>query len=86
MAFMMVIRTAIRSPLMLIFSIIMSFAISPTLPAIFFVTAPILGFGLFYCIFKVMPIFKKVFKSQNTSNSNKLSRKKSFFKIIKRDF
>lgn len=70
MAFMMVIRTAIRSPLMLVFSIIMSFAISPTLPAIFFVTAPILGFGLFYCIFKVMPIFKKVFKKYDGLNNS----------------
>ena len=37
MSYMMLIRTAIRSPLMLIFSIIMSFAISPTLPTVFFV-------------------------------------------------
>ncbi len=70
MAFMMVIRTAIRSPLMLIFSIIMSFAISPTLPTIFFITAPILGFGLFFCIFKVMPIFKRVFKKYDGLNNS----------------
>ena len=70
MAFMMVIRTAVRSPLMLIFSIIMSFIISPTLPFIFFVTVPILGFGLFFCMFKVMPIFKKVFKKYDGLNNS----------------
>ena len=41
MSYMMLIRTAIRSPLMLIFSIVMSFAISPTLPTVFFVTVQI---------------------------------------------
>lgn len=70
MSFMMVIRTAIRSPLMLIFSIVMSFIISPTLPAIFFVTVPILGFGLFFCIFKVMPIFKRAFKKYDELNNS----------------
>ncbi len=70
MAFMMIIRTAIRSPLMLIFSIIMSFAISTTLPVIFFVTVPILSFGLFFCIFKVMPIFKRVFKKYDGLNNS----------------
>ena len=62
MSFMMVIRIAVRSPLMFIFSIVMSFMISSTLPAIFAVTIPILAFGLIMVIKKAMPIFKKVFK------------------------
>ena len=44
MSFMMIIRTAIRGPLMLIFAIIMSFSIDTQLPWIFFVTMPILLF------------------------------------------
>lgn len=70
MAFMMIIRVAIRSPLMFIFSIIMSFSISDTLPAIFCVTIPVLGFGMFIIIKKAMPIFKKVFKRYDNLNSS----------------
>ena len=55
MSFMMVIRTAIRSPLMLIFSIVASFLIDTQLPAIFFVTAPILAFGIIIITKKAMP-------------------------------
>ena len=50
MSFMMLIRTAIRSPLMLIFSIVASFLIDTELPAIFFVTVPILAFGIIFII------------------------------------
>ena len=70
MAFMMIIRVAIRSPLMFIFSIIMSFSVSDTLPAIFCVTIPVLGFGMFIIIKKAMPIFKKVFKKYDNLNSS----------------
>lgn len=70
MAFMMLIRTAIRSPLMLIFSIVMSFAIDTTLPWIFFVTTPILVFALSIMIKCAMPIFKKVFKRYDALNES----------------
>lgn len=70
MAFMMIIRTAIRSPLMLIFSIIMSFTIDTSLPVIFFVTAPILAFTLFFVARKAMPIFHKVFKKYDALNES----------------
>lgn len=70
MSFMMLIRTAIRSPLMLVFSVVMSFAVSPTLPTIFFVTIPILGFGIILIIKKAMPIFRKVFKKYDNLNSS----------------
>ena len=69
-AFMMLIRTAIRSPLMLIFSIVMSFAISPTLPAVFFVTVPILAFGIIIITKKAMPVFKRVFKKYDNLNNS----------------
>ena len=70
MAFMMLIRTAIRSPLMLIFSIVMSFAIDTSLPWIFFVTTPILVFALSMMIKCAMPIFKKVFKRYDALNES----------------
>jgi len=70
MSFMMVIRIAVRSPLMFIFSIVMSFMISSTLPAIFAVTIPILAFGLIMVIKKAMPIFKKVFKKYDNLNES----------------
>ena len=70
MAFMMIIRIAVRSPLMFIFSIVMSFAISPTLPALFAVTIPILGFGIILIIRKAMPIFRRVFKKYDNLNNS----------------
>ena len=70
MSFMMLIRTAIRSPLMLIFSIIMSFSINSTLPVIFFVTTPVLTFGLIIIAVKALPIFKKLFKRYDAMNES----------------
>ncbi len=70
MSFMMIIRTAIRSPLMFIFSVVMSFLVSPTLPAIFCITIPVLGFGIFILIKLAMPIFKKVFKKYDNLNKS----------------
>ena len=69
-AFMMLIRTAIRSPLMLIFSIVMSFFVSSTLPVIFFVTVPFLGFGIAMISYKAMPIFRRLFKRYDAMNES----------------
>ena len=70
MSFMMLIRTAIRSPLMLIFSIVASFLIDTELPAIFFVTVPILAFGIIFIIKNAMPIFKRVFTRYDDLNAS----------------
>ncbi len=70
MAFMMLIRMAIRSPLMLIFSIVMSFSIDTTLPIIFFVTVPFLIGGLLIISSCAMPIFKKLFKRYDAMNES----------------
>ena len=70
MAFMMMIRMAIRSPLMLIFSIVMSFAVDTTLPVIFFVTIPILAGTLVVITRIVFPIFRKLFKRYDALNSS----------------
>ncbi len=70
MSFMMLIRTAIRSPLMLIFSVVMSFSINTTLPVIFFVTIPFLAFGLLFVGAKALPIFKKLFVRYDALNES----------------
>ena len=62
MAFMMIIRTAIRSPLMIIFSFIMAFALGGSMAIIYAVLIPFLGFFLFLIIRKVMPLFTRVFR------------------------
>lgn len=67
-AYMMVIRTAIRCPLMLVFAFTMAFVMGGRMAAIFLFTAPFLGFGLFLVIRKVMPLFKRVFKKYDALN------------------
>ena len=70
MAFMMLIRMAIRSPLLLVFSIIMSFTIATTLPVIFFVSVPFLVFGIALITYKALPIFKRLFKRYDAMNES----------------
>lgn len=70
MSFMMVIRTAIRSPLMLIFSIVMTFIISPRLAWIFIIALPIVFVLLILIVLKAHPRFKKVFKKYDKLNSS----------------
>ncbi len=70
MAFMMIIRTAVRSPLMLVFAITMSIRMGGAIALVFLVTVPILGFGLFYIARKAMPMFKAVFKKYDKLNNS----------------
>ena len=70
MAYMMIIRIAIRCPLMLIFSFVMGFAMGGRLALIFLVTIPILGFGLFLVIRAVMPLFRRVFRKYDALNDS----------------
>lgn len=59
-AFMMIIRTAIRAPLMLVFALIMAFVMGGRMAFIFLIVIPILGVGLGIVIYKTMPLFQKV--------------------------
>ena len=70
MAFMMIIRTAVRSPLMLIFSIFMSAYMGGWLAATFVVVIPVLGGGLFLVSRKAMPAFRRVFKKYDRLNES----------------
>ena len=67
-AYMMIIRIAVRAPLMMIFALIMSCTINWKLALIFLIMIPILGGGLVWIIFKSHPIFEKVFKQYDNLN------------------
>ena len=70
MSFMMIIRVAIRGPLMLIFSFIMGFAMGGRLAMIFLVTIPLLGIALVLVIRKATPIFRRVFRKYDALNDS----------------
>ena len=69
-AFMMVIRTAIRSPLMLVFSFIMAFVMGGRMAWIFLFVLPVLGLGLALVIAKTIPLFRRVFKKYDKLNES----------------
>ena len=70
MSFMMIIRVAIRCPLMLIFSFIMGFVMGGRLAMIFLVTIPLLGVGLFLVIRAATPLFRSVFRKYDALNDS----------------
>ena len=70
MSFMMVIRTAIRSPLMFVFSVVMAFIMGGWLAASFIVVIPILILGLVLIAKKAMPAFHAVFKKYDRMNES----------------
>ena len=67
-AFMMIIRTLIRCPAMLIFAMVMSFRINKEIAAIFLAVIPILGIGLYLILRRVHPVFTRVFKTYDALN------------------
>lgn len=68
MAFQMIIRIAVRTPLMLVFSLIMAFGINKELSLIFLILIPIVGVALGLISTKVYPIFDRVFKKYDDLN------------------
>ena len=69
-AYMMVIRTAIRSPLMLVFAFIMAFVMGGRMAWIFLFVLPALGLGLALVIAKTIPLFRRVFKKYDKLNES----------------
>ncbi|OUN05871.1 ABC transporter [Flavonifractor sp. An92] len=69
-AYMMLVRTAIRCPLMLIFAFCMAFYMGGRLAFIFLLVIPILVFGLVMVISRAMPLFRKVFKKYDALNNS----------------
>ena len=69
-SFMMIIRTALRSPMMLIFSVIMTLRISPKLTLIFLTTIPFLVIGVTVMMKTVLPLFRRIFKKYDALNNS----------------
>ena len=70
MAFMMIIRIAIRCPLMLVFSFVMGFVMGGRLAMIFLITIPLLSVGLFLVIRAATPLFRSVFRKYDALNDS----------------
>ena len=67
-SFMMIIRMAVRSPMMFVFSFIFAFGINAKLASVFLCVVPFLLLGMFLIIRKAHPLFKKVFKTYDKLN------------------
>ncbi|MBR5453235.1 MAG: ABC transporter ATP-binding protein, partial [Clostridia bacterium] len=70
MAFMMLIRIAVRCPLMLIFSVIMAYIMGGMLAATFVVVIPVLALGLLLVGKNAMPAFRRVFRKYDKLNES----------------
>ena len=70
MSYMMIIRTAVRCPMMLVFAFIMSFVISKKMSIAFAVIIPVLAIGLLAIFLNAHPIFKTVFKKYDNLNAS----------------
>ena len=70
MAYMMIIRTAIRSPLMFIFAITMAYIMGGSLATTFVVVVPVLIIGLLLVAKNAMPAFRRVFKKYDRLNES----------------
>lgn len=67
-AYMMIIRVAVRAPLMLVFSLAASFMVNDKLSLIFLIIVPIIGIGLYIIVSKSHTYFEKVFRIYDDLN------------------
>ncbi len=70
MAYMMIIRIAVRSPMMFIFTMIMAFKMCPQVSTVYVIVVPFLAFALFLIIKKAMPLFNRIFKKYDNLNNS----------------
>jgi len=68
-AYQMLVRLAVRAPMMIAFALIFSFRIDAHLALIFLAAVPVLGLGLWLIMTHVHPIFVRVFKTYDRLNS-----------------
>lgn len=68
-AYQMIIRMAVRAPIMLLFSMIMAFQVNAEMSLIFLGTAPVLAVGLFFIMTHAHPIFERVFRTYDKLNN-----------------
>ncbi len=82
MSYMMIIRTAVRCPLMIIFAVVMAVMISPKMSIAFAIIIPFLAIGLALIITRAHPIFKQVFKKYDNLN-NSVQENVSGMRVVK---
>lgn len=70
MSFMMIIRVAVRAPLMLIFATVMGAVVGKKLALIFCCIIPLLACGLGFVIYKALPLFRAAFKRYDNLNNS----------------
>ena len=70
MAFMMIIRIAVRAPLMFAFAIVMAYIMGGSLATTFVIVVPVLIFGLLMIARKAMPAFRAVFNKYDKLNES----------------
>ena len=81
-AYQMIIRIAVRTPLMFIFSIVMAFSINAEMAVIFVCIIPVLAFALIMIMKTVMPIFKRIFRKYDALN-NSVQENVSGIRVVK---
>ena len=67
-AFQMIIRIAVRAPLMVLFSLVMAFRVNGELALVFLGAVPVLALGMYVIISHAHPIFERVFKTYDKLN------------------
>ena len=70
MSYMMIIRIAVRAPIMLVFAIVMAYIMAGKLAATFVVVVPLLAVGLIIIARKAMPAFRSVFRKYDKLNES----------------
>ncbi|MDO4383996.1 MAG: ABC transporter ATP-binding protein [Eubacteriales bacterium] len=81
-AFQMLIRIAVRTPLMMVFALIMSFSINPRMAVLFFLVMPIIAIALILMIKTAMPIFRRIFRKYDALN-NSIQENISGIRVVK---
>jgi len=81
-AYQIIIRVAVRVPLMIVFSVTMTLMINPRLALIFIIMLPLLGGALIGLIAYVFPIFRRIFKKYDALN-NSVQENLSAIRVVK---
>ena len=68
-AFQMILRMAVRAPLMIIFSLIMAMMINARISMVFVYTIPVLGIGIALIMTRTHPVFRRVFQTYDKLNN-----------------
>ena len=70
MAYMMIVRIAVRCPVMIVFSAVMAFVLGGNLAWIFLAIIPVLVIALMFIMWKALPLFRKLFPKYDDMNES----------------